>query len=223
METREPDRVGSVADRLEQLTPPADWSPSLAKNRARLRARIGAHSRRRLGLMTAAIATAVVLAGSNASVVRAVAQRCGEWLGIVSSSRPKLPAVSFTDAQGRPVPVSALRGKVVLLTFWTTTCGQCQTEMSWFADFQHTYRDRDLVVLGVSLDQDGWSRVSPFLEHQPINYDVVVARREVTQQIIGASIPTTLIVDRRGRIAVRHIGYCSKSEYQRDLEKVLAE
>jgi len=173
--------------------------------------------------MTWAIATAVVFAAANASVMRAVAQRCGEWLGIVSSSRPKLPEVSFTDAQGRPVPMSAFRGRVVLLTFWTTTCGQCQTEMSWFADFQHTYRDRDLVVLGVSLDQDGWSRVSSFLEHQPIDYAVVVARREVTQPIIGTSIPTTLIVDRRGRIAVRHIGYCSKGEYRRDLEKVLSE
>ena len=78
METREPDRVRSVADRLGQLTPPNDWTPSLAKNRARLRERIGAHSRRRLGLMTAAIATTVVLAAVNASVVRAVAQRCGE-------------------------------------------------------------------------------------------------------------------------------------------------
>jgi peroxiredoxin len=223
METREPDRVRSVADRLGQLTPPNDWTPSLAKNRARLRERIGAHSRRRLGLITVAAAAAVVLLTANVSVVRAVAQRCGEWLVVVSSSRPRLPEVTFTDVQGRPVPVSALRGKVVLLTFWTTTCGQCQTEMSWFADFQHTYRDRNLVVLGVSLDEDGWSRVSPFLEHRSINYDVVVARREATQPIIGASIPTTLIVDRRGRIAVRHIGYCSKGQYQRDLERVLAE
>ena len=224
METREPDRVGRrLADRLEQLTPPANWTPSLARNRARLRERLGAHRRRRLGLMMGAAAAVVVLAAADVSVVRAVAQRCGEWLGVVSSSRQRLPEVTFTDAQGRPVAVSALRGKVVLLTFWTTTCGQCQTEMSWFADFQHTYRDRNLVVLGVSLDQEGWSRVNPFLEHRPIHYDIVVARREVTQPIIGASIPTTLIVDRRGRIAVRHIGYCSKGEYQRDLEKVLAE
>jgi peroxiredoxin len=223
METREPEGVRSVADRLRQLTPPADWTPSLAKNRARLRERVGAHNRRRLALMTSVAATAVVLAAANVSVVRAVAQRCGEWLGVVSSSRPRLPEVSFTDAQGRPVPVSALRGKVVLLTFWTTTCGQCQTEMSWFAEFQHTYRDRNLVVLGVSLDEDGWSRVSSFLEHRPVNYDVVMARRESTEPLIGASIPTTLIVDRRGRVAVRHVGYCSKGQYQRDLEKVLAE
>jgi peroxiredoxin len=223
METRKSDRVRSVSDRLEQLTPPADWTPSLAKNRSRLRERVAAQSRRRLGLIAAAAVAAVVLAAANVSVVRAVAQRCGEWLGVVSSSRPKLPEVSFTDADGRSVPVSALRGKVVLLTFWTTTCEQCQTEMSWFADFQHTYRDRNLVVLGVSLDQDGWSRVSPFLERRPLNYDIVMARREVTQPIFGTSIPTTLIVDRRGRIAVRHIGYCSKGEYQRDLERILAE
>jgi peroxiredoxin len=223
METRKPDRVGSVADRLEQLTPPTDWTPSVARNRVRLRERVGAGRRRRLGLTTAAAVAAVVLAAANVSVVRAVAQRCGEWLGIVSSSRPRLPELSFTDAQGRSVAVSAFRGKVVLLTFWTTTCEQCQTEMSWFADFQQIYRDRNLVVLGVSLEQDGWSRVSPFLERRPVNYDIVMARREVTQPIIGASIPTTLIVDRRGRIAVRHIGYCSKGEYQRDLEKLLAE
>jgi len=223
METRKSDRVQSVADRLEQLTPPADWTPSLARNRARLRERVGASSRRRLRLMTAAAVAVLVIGAANVSMVRAVAQRCGEWLGVVSSSRPRLPEVSFTDVQGRSVPISALRGKVVLLTFWTTTCGQCQTEMSWFAGFQQTYRDRNLVVVGVSLDQDGWSRVSPFLQRRPLNYDVVVARREVTQPIIGASIPTTLIVDRRGRIAVRHIGYCSRGEYQRDLEKVLAE
>jgi len=173
--------------------------------------------------VTAAAVAAVVLAAANVSDVRAVAQRCGEWLGLVSSSRPTLPEVSFIDAQGRPVAMSALRGKVVLLTFWTTTCGQCQTEMRWFADFQHAYRDRNLVVLGVSLDQDGWSRVSPFLQRQPISYDIVIGRREIAQPIIGASIPTTLIVDRRGRIAVRHIGYCSKGEYRRNLEKVLAE
>jgi peroxiredoxin len=223
METRESDRVRSVADRLEQLTPPADWTPNLARNRARLRARGGGHSRRRLGILAAVALAVVVLAAANVSVVRAFAERCGEWLAVVSSSRPRLPEVSFTDVQGRSVLVSALRGKVVLLTFWTTTCGQCQAEMRWFADFQQTYRDRNLVVLGVSLDQGGWSRVSPFLERRPLNYDVLVARREVTQPIIGASIPTTLIVDRRGRIAVRHIGYCSKGEYQRDLEKVLAE
>jgi len=223
MERRESERVQSVADRLEQLTPPADWTPSLARNRARLRERVGAGSRRRLRLMTAAAVAALVIGAANVSVVRAIAQRCGEWLGVVSTSRPRLPEVSFTDVHGRSVSVSALRGKVVLLTFWTTTCGQCPTEMRWFADFQHTYRDRNLVVLGVSLDQDGWSRVSPFLERQPLNYDVVMARRDLTQPIIGASIPTTLIVDRRGHIAVRHIGYCSKGEYQRDLERVLAE
>src|SRR6185312_213635 len=114
MDTREPDRIPSVEDRLEQLTPPADWTPSLARNRARLRKRVGAHSRRRLGLVTAAAVAAVVLAAANVSDVRAVAQRCGEWLGLVSSSRPTLPEVSFIDAQGRPVAMSALRGKVVL-------------------------------------------------------------------------------------------------------------
>jgi hypothetical protein len=95
--------------------------------------------------------------------------------------------------------------------------------MSWFTDFQDAYRDRNLLVLGVSLDQGGWTQVTSHLARQPINYRVVLGDRELAQSTIGAAIPTTLILDREGRVAVRHVGFCSKAEYRRDIEKVLNE
>ena len=52
---------------------------------------------------------------------------------------------------------------------------------------------------------------------------MVAASLEQDGPAIGVSIPTTLILDRRGGIAVRHAGFCSKAEYRHDIEKLLAE
>jgi peroxiredoxin len=219
-----------VEERLARLTPPRSWEPHRARNRARLTEQLLRKRSHRGGWWIVAGATMCVVLFSLAEmpVMRAVAQRCGEWLLAASTSnrataRASLPELAMADAQGREVTLSPLKGNVVLLTFWTTTCGQCQTEMSWFTDFQDTYRDRHLVVLGVALDRDGWTQVTPHLAQQAVNYRVVVGDRERVQSAVGAAIPTTLILDREGRVAVRHVGLCSKAEYRRDIEKLLNE
>ena len=105
---------------------------------------------------------------------------------------------------------------MVLLNFWTTSCRQCDGEIPWFMEFQQTYRD-NLVVLGVSLDKDGWASARPYVEAQRINYRVMVGGDDVVRQYGRLrSIPTTLIIDKRGRIAVTHTGFCTKSEYETD-------
>jgi cytochrome c biogenesis protein CcmG/thiol:disulfide interchange protein DsbE len=81
--------------------------------------------------------------------------------------RKLAPDFALSDATGKSVRLSDLRGKVVLLNFWTTECPACQVEIPWFVEFQRTYRDRDLVVLGISLDGD--KVVTPPAE-KDINY-----------------------------------------------------
>src|SRR5580693_8152705 len=82
------------------------------------------------------------------------------------------PAPDFTvkDAQGREVSLSDYKGKVVLLNFWATWCAGCKQEIPWFMDFQTKYQANGLVVLGVSLDDDGWKVLNPYLEEHPMNY-----------------------------------------------------
>jgi peroxiredoxin len=188
---------------------------------------------RRWTLWIVAAAAASVLLFVPAPALRAFAHSCGEFVArnlpgaagrtARASLRPIVPDLALTDQDGHLVSLSSLRGKVVLLTFWTTTCGQCQAEMPWFTQFQQTERQRGLVVVGVSLDEGGWPRVKSYVEHQPITYRVVAGDRDLARPTIGSSIPTTLILDREGRIAVRHAGFCSKAEYQRDIQKILAE
>jgi thiol-disulfide isomerase/thioredoxin len=230
----DPDLQRWVDDRLDTLAPDVDWDPNVSRGLHRLRSETSRPPRRRW-LRVAATAAAAGLLIAPTPAVRGFAHKCGELIartlpggtasrtGARASLRPPVPDFTFSDESGRPVALSAFRGKVVLLTFWTTTCGQCQAEIPWFAEFQRTYRSRELVVLGVSLDEGGWARVKPYLERQPIDYRVVVGDRDLARPTVGSSIPTTLILDRDGRIAIRHVGYCSKAEYEADIQTLLAE
>ena len=135
-----------------------------------------------------------------------------------------MPDFTLNDAAGRPIALSSLRGKVVLLNFWTTSCAQCENEMPWFTEFQQTYGHGDFAVLGVSLDEGGWAAVTPYVEARNISYPVVVGNDDIAR-LRGSrgATPTTLIIDKSGRIAVRHVGFCSKSEYEADIKKLLSE
>jgi len=136
--------------------------------------------------------------------------------------RHQAPDFALKDVDGKTVKLSDLRGDVVLLNFWATWCSPCQIEIPWFVDFQQQYKDRKFAVVGVSLDDDGWTSVKPYLEKRKINYRVVVGTEETSQLYGGIdALPTTFLIDRSGRIAQVHTGLVSKSEYQDEIVKLL--
>jgi peroxiredoxin len=201
-------------------------------------------SQRRWGfLAAAALVTSVTVMAFPTP--RAFAQRCVDacasessrigqllalrfWSGNGTAANPAdrkvAPDFALTDVDGRVVRLSDLKGKVVLLNFWATWCAPCRIEIPWFTEFQRTYRGKGLVVVGVSLDDDGWKSVKPFVVDTKINYPVVIGNEEVDKAFGGvSSLPETLIIDREGRIAVVHTGLCNRGEYQADIERVLSE
>jgi cytochrome c biogenesis protein CcmG/thiol:disulfide interchange protein DsbE len=138
-------------------------------------------------------------------------------------SRTAAPDFLLKDASGSSVRLSDLRGKVVLLNFWATWCAPCRLEIPWFVEFQKTYRDRDFAILGVSLDEDGWNAVRPYVQMSNVNYTVATGNDDVARLYGANSLPTTLIIDRSGRVAARHVGICEKSEYESEIRRTLAE
>jgi peroxiredoxin len=136
--------------------------------------------------------------------------------------RKASPDFSLKDSTGALVKLSDMKGKVVLLNFWATWCGPCKVEIPWFMDFQKSYKDREFAVVGVSMDEDGWDAVKPYLEQHKINYRVVIGNDQISQ-LFGSidSLPTTLIIDREGRIASMHVGLVAKNTYQKEIEQLL--
>ena len=161
--------------------------------------------------------TTLMLAGcSSPSVLRAAAAS--------AKDRRAAPDFSLMDANGAPIKLSDYLGKVVVLNFWATWCGPCKIEIPWFIEFEKTYRDRGFAILGVSMDEDGWRAVQPFVMQNAMNYTVTVGSDRVAQLYGGVeSLPSTFLIDRDGRIASVHVGLVSKHEYEAEILKLLAQ
>lgn len=160
------------------------------------------------------VATAASCASSPSSVKAAVKPE---------KERKKAPDFTLRDADGRNVKLSDYKGKVVLLNFWATWCGPCKVEIPWFIDFEQQFRDRGFAVLGVSMDEEGWEIVKPYIEARKINYRIMIGDDTVTNLYGGVeSLPTTFLLDREGRVAKVHIGLdVSKLEYQSEITHLL--
>jgi peroxiredoxin len=132
--------------------------------------------------------------------------------------RKTAPDFSLKDGDGKLVKLADYRGKVVLVNFWATWCGPCQEEIPWFKDFQRDYKDRNFTVLGLSVDEDGWKAIKPYLAKNNLNYPVVLADDRV-QMLYGnvENLPTSFVLDQQGRVASHHIGLVSKKTYREEI------
>ena len=136
--------------------------------------------------------------------------------------RKNAPDFMLKDAEGRPVKLSDFRGKVVLLDFWATWCGPCKIEIPWFMELERKNKDKGFAVLGVSMDDEGWEVVKPFVAQLGVNYRVMIGN-DTTAQLYGGvdALPTTFLIDRDGRIAAVHIGLVSRKDFEDGVEKLL--
>src|SRR6267142_5092386 len=138
------------------------------------------------------------------------------------SDRKPAPEFTLKDSTGAQVKLSDYEGKVVLLNFWATWCGPCKLEIPWFVEFEQKYKDKGFSVIGVSMDEEGWNVIKPFLAEEKVNYRVLLGNDSVGTLYGGVdSLPTTFVIDREGRIAATHIGLVSKSDYQDEILALL--
>jgi peroxiredoxin len=221
-----------VDERMTKLSPGEEWQPNVTSAFARFEKRRARVPAQRWALGIAAVVA--VCAGALAfPAPRVFAGRCVDACESLIAGKPVAPsfdaskaqpAPDFTvnDSTGATLRLSDYRGKVVLLNFWATWCGPCKTEIPWFVEFERTHRDRGFAVIGISMDDDGWRSVRPYLEAHKINYPVAVDDGTVAPKYGGVdSLPESLLIDRQGRLAARHIGLVTKSVYENEIAALL--
>lgn len=140
----------------------------------------------------------------------------------VSAGPKKAPNFQLKTKDGSAVELDKLAGKVVVLNFWATWCPPCRAELPGFISVYKKLKLKGLEIVGISLDQKGWSVVEPFMKKNEIPFPIVVDDFTVAKlygEISG--IPTTFIIDRKGNIQDSHVGYMSAEELERLVKKYL--
>ena len=135
-----------------------------------------------------------------------------------------LPDLAAFQLEGQLPP--DLKGKVILLDFWASWCGPCRRSFPAMTALHKDYSAQGLVVLGVSVDEKR-ADFDKFLKENPVTFSVV---RDATQKLVTvadvASMPTSFLVDRQGRIRFVHHGYAgekTRKQYQEEIEALLRE
>ena len=140
----------------------------------------------------------------------------------VASQTAVMPEWSLKDMEGKTVRSTDLKGKVVIVDFWATWCGPCRTEIPNFIALQKKYEKQGLVVVGLSVDEDGADVVKRFARKLGMNYPVLLSD-EKTREAFGGieAVPMTFIVDREGHIAKKHLGFTDKDEFEKEIKPLL--
>lgn len=129
--------------------------------------------------------------------------------GLVFAGEPlQAPSFSVRGLDGRTVRLTEFKGKPLVLDFWATWCAPCRATMPHLDTVQKRYRERGLVVLGVSVDDQDADFVKRYVARLGVKFRLAMADEEVLDSYGPIrSIPTTFFIDRRGVVTRRVVGY----------------
>lgn len=141
---------------------------------------------------------------------------------IKEADRKRAPDFELADAEGKTVRLSDYPAKVVLVDFWATWCVPCKAEIPWFNEFEQKYKDQGFAVVGISRDEDGWTKVKPFVERLRINYRILMGDARTAYKYGNVDgLPVAFLVDRERRVAAIHFGLVSKKKVEEEIRKLL--
>jgi peroxiredoxin len=145
--------------------------------------------------------------------------------GFLALSREQAPQVGYVLLDGRKENFADLRGKVVLVNFWATSCVTCVKEMPELIDIYRKYNDRGLDLVAVAMSYDPPAYVSNFAETRQLPFKVAIDNTgEVARRFGDVKLtPTTYVVNKRGEIVKRYVGEPDFAQLHQLIERLLSE
>lgn len=139
----------------------------------------------------------------------------------------KSEAHDFTlkSNSGENLRLSDFRGQVVLINFWATWCGPCRQEMPKLDELYKRYKRAGVAIWGVNVEDDS-ALADNFLKNNPVSFPILYdVTSEVSELYKVDAMPTTVIVDRNGKMRHLHRGYKPGYEdiYRQQIRELLKE
>lgn len=134
------------------------------------------------------------------------------------------PAVSFRTLNGELIALESLRGKVVMVNFWATSCATCVQEMPEMVETYKKYSDRGLELIAVAMSYDPPSYVLNYAESRQLPFKVALDTDGQAAKSFGdvKLTPTTFVIGKDGAILKRYVGIPEFASMHQLLEKALA-
>lgn len=149
----------------------------------------------------------------------------GTAFALAGNRSTMAPTVGYTLLDGRPAAIDQLRGKVVLVNFWATTCAPCLQEMPRVVAMHEKFKARGYDTLAVAMRYDPPASVVHYAETRQLPFGIAIDNTgEIAQRFGDVELtPTSILIDRRGQIVKRYVGEPDFVALQALVEKLLAE
>jgi thiol-disulfide isomerase/thioredoxin len=150
----------------------------------------------------------------------------GSGVSQVIKDRKPAPAIKGTTVQGQPLNLASYKGKVVVVNFWASWCAPCRAEAPTLQKVSEETKASGVQFVGVDI-KDGKDNAAAFQRTFKTTYpslfdqagQIALSFRDVPPN----AVPSTLVIDRQGRIAARAIGSISYSPLRDIVTKLAAE
>lgn len=176
------------------------------------------------GLRAVELVTAALLIGVGALMASGQLSRLSSLIPpsrlellLTSNIKPELkakagdwaPDITFKTLDGRVIRLRDLRGKAVLINFWAPWCVPCREEIPVFLEYYHKYRWQGFELIGVAESSPEIESVKRYVKDMHMDYPIVYDEDYVVNDALkggGRELPRSVLIDRRGRIILKHTG-----------------
>ena len=161
-----------------------------------------------------------------AAAVFALALSVGAYLTFASFSHGgAAPNVAYTLLDGSQSTVDQMRGRVVLVNFWATSCTTCVREMPQIVATHEKFKARGYQTLAVAMSYDVPAYVVNFAQTRKLPFDVAIDSTGAIAKSFGdvQLTPTSILINKRGQIVKRYVGEPDFAALHQLVEKLLAE
>ena len=132
------------------------------------------------------------------------------------------PNFSLQDLNGKWVRLSNFRGKVVIVTFWAAWSPESKQQVRDLNGLHDKYKDQNVVVIGISVDEGGAQRIKSFVKKSGLEYIILLVDTSTKSAYGGiGNLPSTFVIDQQGNIYREYFQYRRKNILELDIKKLL--